>query len=98
LTGYLRLGNETNSPAVFFNPDSTTYSLTFSDFNGLNPNDVWTLFLSDTQPLGENTLNGWSLDIVAVPEPSTISVLAFGSLMALKLIRRKSVARDSINS
>lgn len=89
LSGYLRLGNQTNSPAIFFNPNSTTYTLTFGDFDGLNPNDVWTLFLADTSPLGENTLTSWSLDITAVPEPGSVTLLALGGGIMIQFISRR---------
>ena len=85
LTGYLRLGNLTGSPSVNLTglpsgvigantPVSFDLSSTFSS---LDPNNTWTLFFSDTSGGGQTTLNGWSLDITAVPEPVTLALVVF---------------------
>jgi len=62
---------------------SGTYNAagSLSDFNGANPNSTWTLYFSDTLAGGGNaTLNGWSLDITAVPEPVNVALALFGCL------------------
>ena len=46
---------------------------------GGNPNGTWTLFFADLVAGGGNeTLNGWSLDITAVPEPANVALTIFG--------------------
>jgi hypothetical protein len=60
-----------------------------SGFNGLNPNGTWTLYFSDTLAGGGNaTLNGWSLDITAVPEPVNMALGVFGGILALSGARQ----------
>jgi hypothetical protein len=86
IQGSLNLGNGTSSPFVSFYPTAATpagpsyvYDVTFSDFNGLNPNDTWGLVLWDNSNSGiENYLVGWSLDITAVPEPVNVALGIFG--------------------
>jgi uncharacterized membrane protein YphA (DoxX/SURF4 family) len=64
--------------------------MTFSGFDGLNPNATWGLVLWDNGSSGiENNLEGWTLNITAVPEPVTIALPIFGGLMlAIGLVRR----------
>ena len=98
LSGYLRLGNTGGSPSYDLTtlihgtseaPGGTTYSVDFgtsgfnSTFNGLNPNDTWTLFFADSVPGDTTTLNGWSLDITAVPEPINAALGLFGVLLVV---------------
>lgn len=99
LSGYLRLGDTTGSPAYNLTSliqgqtlsagSPTTYSINFSTsgfqstYNGLNPNDTWTLFFADTVNGDTTTLNGWSLGITAVPEPVVPALALFAGLMAL---------------
>jgi len=55
-----------------------------SGFDGGNPNGAWTLYFADTIAGGGNaTLNGWSLDITAVPEPVGLALGFVAGLMAL---------------
>ncbi len=50
---------------------------------GVNPNGTWTLFFADMVAGGGNaTLNGWSLDITAVPEPVNMALGFFGVIAA----------------
>jgi len=98
LSGYLRLGNTSESPSYDLSslihgtseaPGGTTYSVDFgtsgfnSTFNGQNPNDTWTLFFADSVPGDTTTLNGWSLDITAVPEPINAALGLFGVLLVV---------------
>ena len=62
---------------------SGTYQPTvaFSAFNTINPNGTWTLFFADLSGgdgADVTTLNGWSLDITAVPEPVNMAMIIFG--------------------
>jgi hypothetical protein len=93
LSGYLRLGNTTGSPSYNLSSiiqnqslsggSPVTYTVDFNTagfqttFNGLNPNNPWTLFFADTVNGDQTTLNGWSLDITAVPEPVTLALVVF---------------------
>ena len=55
-----------------------------SGFNGGDPNGTWTLYFSDTIAGGGNaTLNGWSLDITAVPEPVNVALGMFGVVLVV---------------
>ena len=86
IQGLLNLGITGSATSVSFTPTITgtgtgsqvIYDMTFSDFNGLNPNDTWSLVLWDTGsgPI-ENGLAGWSLTVV-VPEPITYGLALFG--------------------
>ena len=62
------------------------YTMTFSDFGSLNPNNIWVLNLwdmSNTQI--ENGLVSWTLDINSpneVPEPTTFALTLFALVFA----------------
>lgn len=97
LSGYLRLGDTMGSPSYnlttliqgqSLNPSSaTTYTIDFSTssfstvFNGLNPNDTWTLFFADTVNGDTTTVNGWSLNVNPVPEPVNVALGVFGVVL-----------------
>jgi len=56
----------------------------YTILNGIDPNGTWTLYFSDTITGGGNsTLNGWSLDLTAVPEPTNVALLMFLSILFL---------------
>ena len=102
LSGYLRLGSSPSSP--YYNLTSliqsqtlsavspTSYNITFgsgSVFDGQNPNDPWTLFFADNSLGGTTAVNGWSLDVTAVPEPGNVALGCLGGLAGgMTLIRR----------
>ena len=55
-----------------------------ASFGGMNPNGVWTLFFADVSGGGGTSMvNGWSLDITAVPEPTNIALGIFGVVGAV---------------
>jgi subtilisin-like proprotein convertase family protein len=60
-----------------------TFQVTdLSAFNGINANGTWTLFFADTVTGGGNaTLNSWTLNITAVPEPVTMALGGFGAML-----------------
>ncbi len=68
-------------------------------YGGMNPNGTWTLFFADVVGGGGNaTLNGWSLDITAVPEPVNVAMGLFGAVfVVISGIRsyRQSASRAS---
>jgi hypothetical protein len=52
-------------------------------FGGMNPNGTWTLFFADVSAGGgQAVVNGWSLDITAVPEPVNVALGLFGVVFA----------------
>jgi len=53
---------------------------TLDVFNGANPNGAWTLYFSDQSSLLAANLDSWSLDITAVPEPTTWALGIFGGI------------------
>ena len=65
-----------------------------SQFNGTNPNGTWSLYIVDDTPNsgGETgSITGWSLDITAVPEPSTWALLIAGTAALIFFVRRQRV-------
>jgi subtilisin-like proprotein convertase family protein len=50
-----------------------------SGFNGSAADGTWMLFFADEAPGGgQAILNGWSLNITAVPEPANMALVIFG--------------------
>jgi subtilisin-like proprotein convertase family protein len=47
-----------------------------------DPNGSWTLFFADRAAVNGSTLNSWSLDITAVPEPVNTALVLFGVSVA----------------
>ena len=69
-------------------PDSggTTFG---SAFSGVNPNGNWTLFFADMAGGGGTaTLNSWSLDITAVPEPVNVALGILGGFGVVGAVGR----------
>jgi subtilisin-like proprotein convertase family protein len=75
-----------SSPSVF---DSAVDSVGLTDFAGGNPDGQWTLFLADLASGPPSTVVSWSLDIVTVPEPSTLALAGLGGMAALIASRRR---------
>jgi hypothetical protein len=103
IQGLLNLGIAGNSPSYSFSPTVGThgsgsqriYDVTFSDFNGLNPNTTWALVLWDNSGSGiENSLVSWTLDITAVPEPVNVALGCFaGVFLVVSLVRSQRVRK-----
>ncbi len=67
--------------------DNAPRTATFSTLLGDDPNGNWTLFFSDVAVFATGTLTGWEL-IVAVPEPTTWALIAFGTVFGVvQLVR-----------
>jgi hypothetical protein len=47
-------------------------------FTGLDPNGTWSLFFADRSQNDQSRVVSWSLQIDAVPEPTTWAMLGFG--------------------
>jgi subtilisin-like proprotein convertase family protein len=79
-TGVDSYGGGSVNSAVSYNP--TSGSTAFQAFNGLSSaNGNWTLLFADLSGgdgANVTTLNGWSLDITAVPEPVNVALGIFG--------------------
>jgi subtilisin-like proprotein convertase family protein len=78
------------NPATATDADSRTAPL--SVFNGLNPNGTWTLFIADLSggDVSQSTLIGWSLEMIAIPEPSALALSMLGGFAVLAMFRRRS--------
>ncbi len=56
----------------------------FSVFTGKSSGGDWTLFLADVNGnAAQGTLESWSLDITAVPEPTNVALGVFGGLFVV---------------
>ncbi len=89
LTGPWQPDGRTTDPSNTLLSDPRTATL--SAFNGHNPNGAWTLFVADLSAVGEATLESWSLEISAVPEPEVWGwVTGLGLLAGALWFRRAS--------
>jgi subtilisin-like proprotein convertase family protein len=52
-------------------------------FNNTDPNGNWTIFFADLNPGDTSTLNSFSLDITAVPEPVNMALMIVSGLATL---------------
>ena len=73
--------------------DTSPRSAFLSSFNGLDANGSWTLYVADVAPGDTMTLNGWSLTVTGVPEPSAA---AFALLGMAGLLRRRRLQEGRI--
>jgi hypothetical protein len=71
---------------------------TLVNFNGSVADGTWTLFFADmSSGGGTSTLDSWSLDITAVPEPVNVALGIFGGLLGgLGLVRHHATKRRSV--
>ncbi len=58
--------------------DNASRDAGLSVFNGTDPNGDWTFFLADVSGGSVSTLNGFSVNITAVPEPVNVALVFFG--------------------
>jgi subtilisin-like proprotein convertase family protein len=82
--GVYRADGQTTSPlapAGSFSPGggATTFN---GQFYNDDPNGQWTLFFADVSGLNTATLQGWTVDISAVPEPTTTAAGIFAGIFA----------------
>ena len=76
--------NPGSLPSVSYTADGGS----LSSFNGVDPNGTWTLFFADQAGGNTSTLNGWSLDITAVPEPVNVAMAIFGvGIIGVRAVR-----------
>ena len=69
--------------------------MSFANFNGLNPNGTWTLFIADLSAGDQSQLVSWDLNIIAVvPEPVNVALGIFaGVFLAIPLARDQRVRK-----
>lgn len=82
------VANPVSSPTTY-NPDGGS----LAGFNGGNPNGTWTVFFADLSGGAVSTLNGWSLDLTAVPEPVNAALVLSGGLLGLLSLGRWGLKR-----
>jgi subtilisin-like proprotein convertase family protein len=61
-------------PLLVLATDSRTRML--NQFNGLDPNGTWTLFVADLSSGDQATVTSWGLSITAIPEPATCGAVS----------------------
>lgn len=67
-------------------------------YGNMNPNGTWTLFFADVSGGGgQATLNGWSLDITAVPEPVNVALGIFAGGCLLVVLARSRRVRNRLH-
>lgn len=84
-------GGTYGDPGGATHPGPNTFA---SQFNGTNPNGTWSLYIVDdaAPSVGETgSIGSWSLDITAVPEPSTWALLIAGSAALIFFCKRQRV-------
>jgi hypothetical protein len=105
IQGLLTLGLDPNSPFEAFNPVETStdgkgdsiYDVNYSSFNGLSPDNTWSLILWDNNSTLSNELISWSLT-VEVPEPADVALVVFGLMFTAILVTRWHRARKLAGS
>ena len=88
LTGTWGADGRNVDPDLVVDTDERTALL--DDFAGINPNGDWTLFVADMDGSGTAKLESWGLNIEAVPEPATMSLLGLSGLGLFLWNRRKA--------
>jgi subtilisin-like proprotein convertase family protein len=80
------------NPGLGITSDTRNTSLA-SAFNGLSANGTWKLFFADVESVSSTTLDSWSLEITAVPEPVTTALMVlggvFGTFQFVRYVRRR---------
>ena len=71
--------NPGSLPTISYTADGGS----LASFNGVDPNGIWALFFADQAGGNVSTLNGWSLDITAVPEPINVALAFFGGIVVV---------------
>lgn len=86
ITGAYQPDARNVDPETVLDTDSRTAYL--SNFQGLNANGDWTLFIADNAAGDNATLTRWGMTISGTPEPSRAMLLMLG-LLSMTMRRRK---------
>ncbi len=86
ITGTWQADGRNVDPGVSLDTGPRTAGL--HELIGTDPNGDWVLFVADLAPGGEGKLVGWSVQGVAVPEPSEWASMAGVALVGFALWRR----------
>jgi subtilisin-like proprotein convertase family protein len=85
--GIYRADGQNGSPfatsSLNANGGSATFGNTFVGGGNNNPTGTWTLFFADCSPGSISILNGFTVDITAVPEPVNAALMVFGSIVVV---------------
>jgi len=78
--------------------DSAPRNATLSTLNGSDPNGSWTLFIADQSGGFISTLNGYTVEVTAVPEPAETAlvvgaILGFSALVLKKRNYKAQLAK-----
>jgi subtilisin-like proprotein convertase family protein len=81
--------NPQSLPASF--PSIPVPTETLSSFDGLSADGTWVFFIADLSAGGQSTLQSVGVNILTVPEPSTLAIcgLSVLSLVSIQRMRRK---------
>src|ERR1035441_9047378 len=99
LSGAWKADGQTTSPTAApgsFSAGGGSITLD-GTFAGENPNGTWTLFFADVSAGGGTSpLNGWSLDITAVPEPVNVALGIFAGVFLVVMVARSRPLRNQV--
>lgn len=99
LSGTWQPDGRTTDPATVL--DTDTPSTFLADFLGATADGSWTLYLADLGPVGEMTLEGWSLTLVPqpVPEPAAVALATALALLGWGVVvRHRKPSRPDAHS
>lgn len=92
LTGLWQPDARTADPAsVVAGSPRTAY---LSSLDGLTSDGSWTLFLADMSPGGVSTVEGFSIDVTQIPEPSALGLAFAVGLVAWRIRRWRTRPSD----
>lgn len=68
----------------------------FGQYQDMNPNGTWTLFIADLSAGAQSQLVGWSLTVTAaeVPEPVNVALVVFGGALLIGSAARSRAMRE----
>ena len=75
-----------SDPSDFF---GAPQSALLDSFDNTNPNGTWTLFLADLASGSPSSVVSWGVDIITVPEPTTLALMGFGLAGVVLVARRR---------